>query len=536
MLTLAIAAILLGGDNRGHILQDLAKRMSLHRNVPSVLLMLIPFSSFSADSWGQSPPQSRRFTDITQASGVAELVAKKYEQSPQWWLSGLHLVDLDADGKLDLFLSAHGGGGAVAALGDGAGRFTLAEGNHPATEIHLAYDVNEDDKVDLTMTFQDGGGKWWHNRSRPGRLDFAGTKVERGTNTARRQALIDIDRDGRVDWLRGAPSRIVVEKDRGGGDFAPARDIAVGNSGRAEVLCLPSDLNGDGFIDLLVEWGHYGTPASNSRVFLGDPQGNFADATKGCGLIETGLSIKGVGDVNRDGAPDLFVIENKAPEVYLNDGRGHFAKAAGALVGMERATRPAYASWGLAVVLDFDNDGLADILWNGRNFLWALRGTEGGRFEYMNKAWGIKDASAAAVDDGHCFGDIDADGDLDVIGYASISDKRRVAVYRNDLPQQHWLNVRPIGRPGNRGAAGAKIRLTEPNTGKLLWYEQVAIYDSQAAASYYSYAVTERHFGLGSRSAVDVSVEFYPSGVRVQQPGVQADRTITIAEPAPKPE
>src|SRR5262249_31742114 len=75
------------------------------------------------------------FTDITRESGLAAIVADKYTASPKWWLSGLHLVDLDGDGHLDLFLSAHGGGGAVAALGDGKGRFTLAPGSYPTTEI-----------------------------------------------------------------------------------------------------------------------------------------------------------------------------------------------------------------------------------------------------------------------------------------------------------------------------------------------------------------------------------------------------------------
>ena len=88
-------------------------------------------------------------------------------------------------------------------------------------------------------------------------------------------------------------------------------------------------------------------------------------------------------------------------------------------------------------------------------------------------------------------------------------------------------NLRP---PGNRAAAGAKIRVFEPGTKKLLAYEQVAIYDSQAANSYYSYAITERHYGLGKRDTVDVSVEFYPSGKTVDQKGVKANTTVDVKE------
>ncbi len=59
----------------------------------------------------------------------------------------------------------------------------------------------------------------------------------------------------------------------------------------------------------------------------------------------------------------------------------------------------------------------------------------------------------------------------------------------------------------------------------------MAIYDSQASASYYSYALTERHFGLGSRDRADVSVEFYPSGITIDRPNVAADTTVEIQEP-----
>jgi hypothetical protein len=297
------------------------------------------------------------------------------------------------------------------------------------------------------------------------------------------------------------------------------------------VLCLPCDIDGDGNIDLLAEWGHYGAPDGNCRIYRNDGAMHFTDVTAEAGLPLASTSIKGAGDVDQDGHPDLICLEHRKDFViYRNDGTGRFVKKDGAIRGIEKGA--AYASWGIAVTTDFDHDGVADILVNGKHFLKMLRGTGGGSFEYANTAWGIADLSAASIDDGLCFGDIDGDGDLDLVGYTSIEGQRRIAVYRDDLPARHWLRVRPIGTPGNRGAAGAKIRVYTPGGDRLLWYEQVAIYDSQAAASYYAGPVTERHFGLGQRPTVDVSVEFYPSRRLVWKRSVKANQAVEIHEQA----
>jgi hypothetical protein len=495
-------------------------------------VMLLVCLGMHGTAW---PAQKPSFTDVTEASGMARLVTDHYAAHPTWWLSGLHLVDLDADGDLDLFLSAHGRGDSLAALNDGFGHFARAAGAYPSSEIHLCCDSDEDGKIDLTMTYQDGGGQWWRNRSKPGELRFEPTGITRGTNTARRQAMIDINRDGHVDWLRGTGTGIEFDFGDGQGVFMQGSFRLDVTQGRAEVLCLPCDIDADGDIDLLAEWGHYGAPDGNSRIYGNDGAMHFTDVTAEAGLPLTGTAIKGVGDVDQDGDPDLICLEHKQHfEIYFNDGAGKFTKKDRAISGVEKGA--AYASWGIAVTTDFDNDGVADILVNGKYFLKILQGTGGGSFQYANAAWGIADVSAACIDDGLCFGDIDADGDLDIVGYTSISGQRRLAVYRNDLPARNWLRVRPIGAHGNRGAAGAKIRVFTPGGGRLLWYEQVAIYDSQAAASYYALPVTERHFGLGRRQTVDVSVEFYPSRILVWKRGVNANETVEIPEcPATEP-
>lgn len=467
------------------------------------------------------------FVIVTQESGVAEAMARHYEAHPDWWLSGVNLVDLDGDGKLDLFLAAHGAGAPLALLGDGKGHFVDAAGSYPQTEIHLAADINEDGKLDLQMTFQDGGAKWWINESTPGVLKFRDSGITAGQG--RCNALIDLNRDGKVDWLHERPG-VAWEFGDGKGSFKEAGHLDIAQT-RNEFNIHPADLNGDGFVDLAVHWGRYDLKEGKSRIYLNDGKMNFRDATGDCGLTEDGLTIKGIGDVNQDGALDLIALDGKAPAIYLNDGRGHFAKKPDSISEIQSASKPNYTSWGLAVVSDFDNDGIADIIWNGRNFLWLLRGIGEGKFVYANKEWGIEDKSASSVDDGLCFGDIDGDGDLDIIGYTGpLEGKRMLNVYRNDAPAQNWLRVRPIGAAGNRGAAGASIRINESGTGRLLWLEQVQILDSQSAHSHYSLAQTERHFGLGPRRNADVSVEFYPSNKRVMEKNVKPNSTLVIEE------
>lgn len=487
-----------------------------------------------------APLAFAQFTDITDASGVGAIVDAHYAANPDWWLSGIHFVDLDDDGRLDLFLSSHGGGDALAALGDGGGAFVVAPGSYPTTEVHLSYDFDEDGKNDLTMTYVDGGGQWWKNYSPPGALDIRATDITRDGNTARTQVLADFNRDGRVDWLRAAPPGIEIDFGDGNGGFAedsysltiPDTD----SNNNANVI--PGDFDNDGDIDLLVMVGG-GYDDTNGRTYYyrndgivgGAPQ--YSDQTTASGLPPDGLVVKGVGDYDLDGSLDLIGIKDRQlpPVVYGNDGHGAFTLVADAISGVA-SSGLTYAAWGTAVKADFDNDGIPDILMNGKYYLMLLHGTGDAHFEYMNDAWGITDICPCSIDGGLAFGDIDGDGDLDIAGYANIDEPYQVKLYRNDNPPRHWLDVRLIGSQGNRGATGAKIRLYAPGTQQLFGDDSIAIYCFQAAASYYGKAITERHFGLGAQTVADVEVEFNPSGRIVRRPATDADRAITIAEDA----
>ena len=501
-----------------------------------LLVATVGVLAWTVPALGQTMPAGAKFSDVTKGSGLDDLYART---GKNYWGSGIHFVDLDGDGNLDFYLSAHGRGKGQAVLGDGRGHFRPTEGIVPQTEIHLVYDINEDGKADLSVNFNDGGAQWWLNRSEVGKLHFELQEGDRRTNQARQNVMVDINRDGKVDWLRGAQPGVWFDLGDGKGVFPRGNSLTVeGSGGQGEDSVMAADLCGQGNIDLVVEWGRYGKVKGCSRLYRNDGEMKFTDITVEAGLRVDDFSVKAIGDYNQDGVNDLLVLENmKTFEVYLNDGQGHFKKQEGALKNVG-GPAPRYASWGLGTMTDLDNDSKPDILVDGKHFLKILRGNGDGTYTYMNGAWAIKDIAKSAVDEGLCFGDVDNDGMLDMAGYTAFPEEGNwnapFALYHNDLPKLNWVRVRPVGLAGNRGAAGAKISLYEAgglgDKAKRIWFEQVQIVNRQSVQNYYGLAQTERHMGLGLRNAVDVAIEFYPSGKKVEARGVHANRIVTIEE------
>lgn len=178
----------------------------------------------------------------------------------------------------------------------------------------------------------------------------------------------------------------------------------------------------------------------------------FADATKTSGVnfrhVPTRTENKWlpeimgggvvVADFNRDGAPDIVLVNSGAVgkkersdeaknRLYINDGKGVFADK----TDEWNLTSTGYGQG--AAVGDFDNDGWTDLFltnYEGDNRL--LKNT-GAKFEDVTDSADIKSDGGWATSAG--FFDMDADGDLDlyVVRYVDFTTENPHKVYRNKM-------------------------------------------------------------------------------------------------------
>jgi hypothetical protein len=141
-------------------------------------------------------------------------------------------------------------------------------------------------------------------------------------------------------------------------------------------------------------------------------------------------------DVNRDGAPDVVLVNSGAVRaaqrpaearnrLYINDGRGHFTD-------QTDAWKLPSTGYGMGVAAgDYDNDGWVDL------FLTAYRGDDvllknnGSSFEDVTAKAGIKADGLWSTS--ASFFDLDNDGDLDLwtVRYINYAPENAVKTYHN---------------------------------------------------------------------------------------------------------
>jgi len=312
-----------------------------------------------------------------------------------------------------------------------------------------------------------------------------------------------------------------------------------------------ADFDGDGWIDIYV--GNDGQP---NQLWMNQRNGTFKDAAtvsgsavNGSGAVIASMGID-AGDFDNDGDEDLFVTNwlSQMNVLFVNSGGVFEDRKSVSGLGAPSLAKTAFgAAW-----FDADNDGWLDLLTvNGsvstieaqarakdpfpfRMTNQLYRNTGDGRFEDVSARAG-KAFSVSEVGRGAAFGDMDNDGDVDVV-IGNDSGPLRLLV--NDggargAGGNHWLGLRlltagprgPASGPKSAGrdALGARVAIVRQK-GPTLW-RRVRSDGSYASANDPRVLV-----GLGTESeAPRVRVQ-WPDGRTEEWADVAIDRWTTLTQ------
>jgi hypothetical protein len=450
------------------------------------------------------------FTDVTRKAGVGET----------GWGMGVCVGDYNNDGWDDIYVTCLGPDHLFRNNGDGtfADVTKTAGVSDPRWSTGAAFvDYDNDGRLDLFVSnYVDFDINNLPSNERP--CLYRGIEVQCGPR-----------------GLRGAGDTLY--HNNGDGTFT---DVSV-KAGVSDpngyygmgVVC--SDFDGDGLIDIFVA-----NDATPNFLYRNRGDGTFKDIgfTSGAAVNANGgeQACMGVtvGDYDRDGKFDLFAtnFSQEYNVLYRNEGASLFTDVSQAAKVAE-VSMP-YVGWGTKF-FDYDNDGWLDLMVaNGhvypqvdkanldagyRQRKMLHRNNRNGTFAEVAAASGEalmeKRASRGAA-----FGDIDNDGDIDVV----VGDlDGSPSLLRNDGGNaNHSVIIKLIGEGSNRDGIGARVKVV---SGDLIQIEEV-----RSGASYLSQSDLRLHFGMEKRGRVDFVEIRWPSGKVEKIEGIGINRIVTVKE------
>src|SRR5262245_24158404 len=365
------------------------------------------------------------FTDVTARAGVG---LRAYGM-------GVAVGDYDNDGDLDLFITSFGPDHLFRNNGNGTFTDVTSEAgvSDPLWSTSAVFfDYDRDGDLDLFVAnyldFTLAGNKTCTDAS--GARDYCGPRT-----------------------YRPAPDRLY--RNDGNGRFTDVTESAgIARADGAGLGVVADDFNGDGWLDLYVA-----NDATPNQLWINQKNGTFVDdgplsgaAVNAAGNPEGSMGIAS-GDFDGDGDDDLFVtnIIGETFVLYRNDGKGNFEDARGAagIAALTTAVTGFGTDW-----LDYDNDGWPDLfVANGAvNAIESQRGqpnplrmknqlfhnTGTGRFTDASAAGGPA-FDRAEVSRGAAFGDLDNDGDTDVVVTTNGGPVR--LLLNQGTPGNHWIDI-----------------------------------------------------------------------------------------------
>jgi enediyne biosynthesis protein E4 len=532
------------------------------------------------------PPITVDFRDVAESTGLTGVHVSGNADRKAFILEatggGVALVDIDADGRLDVFVTSgttldgdgpraastshlyrNVGGLAFEDVTDRAGlrRVGWAQGA-------CAGDYDNDGASDLFVTYY-GHSALYRNDGKDGFRDVTeaaglgapGVRWDTGCT------FVDYDLDGKLDlavtsylefdrakvpqpgtggycqWKgipvmcgpRGLPfARNRLFHNRGNGTFEDVSAASgVGRTGGCYAFTvLGSDVDTDGYPDLYVA-----CDSTPSLLYVNRHDGTFEESglLSGVALNDDGQEQGGMGvaiaDLDEDGHPDIVKtnFSDDVPNVYRNRGDGTFEDR---VFQSGLGAYMQFVGWGVHLI-DVDHDGRREILMvNGHVYPDAARLPgllyQQPRLLYWNVGGlRFKDISAqsgpgireAWSSRGSAAGDLDNDGALELV----INNMdARPSLLKNFGPRKNWLLVRCVGTRANRDAIGARV--------SVFVGDRRSSGEVQGGASFLSQNDPRLHFGLGTETSYARIEVQWPGGEVERFPGGRANQIMTLTQ------
>jgi hypothetical protein len=450
-----------------------------------------------------------RFTDVTEMSGI---------DSTAFGI-GVTTGDYDNDGWIDIYVTTMHGNQLLHNNGDGT--FT-----NVADKAGV-----QDPRYNTAAAFLDYDRDGWLDLFVAAYVNF---------NYATHKACLTIS--GRRDYPSPLNFNVLPDRlfhNRGDGTFedvsATAHVVSEYGSGLG-VVC--ADLNDDGWIDIYV--GNDGRP---NQLWINQHDGTFVNdallsgcAVSGSGQSEASMGID-AGDFDGDGDLDLFMthLNDETNTIYVNQGQGIFEDCSD-VTGLGIPSKQ-YTAFGTAW-FDYDNDGWLDLLVaNGavqtieaqaranepfplRQLNQLFHNLGNGHFDDVSQAAGAV-FELSEVSRGAAFGDVDNDGDVDIL---IVNNSGRPRLLINQVGnRQHWLGLRMVDAKTGRDMLGTRVMIDCPDGPPLRR-------DVRTGASYCSANDPRILVGLGRGSEVTRVRAYWPDGRSEEWTGLPIDQYTTLRQ------
>lgn len=510
-----------------------------------------------------------KFEDITDQAGVG---------GKRGWSTGVSVADVNGDGWLDIYVCNSG----LVKGDDRQNELFINNGDLTFTEQAQAYgladrgysthaaffDYDRDGDLDMYLlnnSFKAIGSFDLKKNERNKRDSIGGDKLFRNDGNkfvdVSEEAGIfgsiigfglgvtvgDINKDG---WMDLYISNDFFERDyiymnNGDGTFSEQLENQMRSISAASMGAAMADVNNDGYSDIFV------------TEMLPDKDERLKSITTFESWDRYQLSLK-----------NGYYYQFTRNMLHLNNGNSTFSEI-GRLAGVEASDW----SWA-ALIFDFDNDGNKDIfVANGifrdltnqdyiqhisnketmrsiitrdkvdykklietipsnkiSNYAYvngASLGYKYNRYKFENKAdsLGLAEPSHS---NGSAYGDLDNDGDLDLV----INNVNMPSfIYRNEtnelLPNNHYLKFNLIGEKANPFAVGTKI--TIKHKGKTFYQEYVPVRGFQSTMG------QRPTIGLGNIAKVDTVLIEWPDQTSSLLTDVKSDQMLTLKQKEGKP-